>query len=116
MWTARNPMGGIWFTKSPNGIRVSPFRPVRPARLADPVGDDADEAQDHSDEYDEVGGMLPEAEPGRCRRRGERVLRQVEDQPEGDRRCAELRQAGDRPVPAGGGLGAVHGASRVLYR
>src|SRR5690242_8109124 len=88
-------MGGIWLTKSPNGISIAPFRPVRPARLADPVGDHAEEAQDHSDEDDEVRRVLSEAEAAVDGGPSERVLRQVEDEAEGDRASAQLRQGGD---------------------
>ena len=113
----RNPIGGIWLTKSPNGTRISPFRPVDPARVADPVGDDADEAQDHADEDDEMGRVLPEREPGRRLGGRERVLRQVEDQAEGDRCGTGLGEAGDSTGGGSGGLGAgSHGASRCLYR
>src|SRR5262245_41777468 len=112
MWTSRNPMGGIWLTKSPNGTRIAPFRPGRSARMADPVDDDAGEAQDRSDEDDEMGGVLPEAESARRGRGSEGVLGQVEDEPEGDGHGAELGQAGDRPAFAGGGLRNLHDASR----
>src|SRR4029079_13970489 len=113
MWTIRNPMGGIWLTKSPNGTWVSPFRPVDPARVADPVGDDADEAQDHSDEDDEMGRVLPDREPGRRPGRREGMLRQVEDQAEDDRRGTGLRQAGDAVGGGSDGLGVgSHGSSR----
>src|SRR4029079_9415136 len=110
MWTTRNPIGGIWLTKSPNGTRIAPFRPVDPARVADPVGDDSDEAQDHADEDDEMGGVLPDREAGRRPGRGERVLGQVEDQDEGDRRGAGLRQAGDTSGGCWAGLGDGHRA------
>ena len=100
-------MGGIWLTKSPNGTWVSPFRPVDPARVADPVGDDADEAQDHSDEDDEMGRVLPDREPGRRPGGRERVLGQVEDQAEGDRRGTGLGQAGDARAGARAGWGLV---------
>src|SRR5690348_4769323 len=93
MWTSRNPTGGIWLTKSPKGIAGAPFRPIRSARVAEPVGDDAGEPQDHADEDDEVSRMLARREARADRR--ERVLGQVEDEAEHDRRGPGLGQAGD---------------------
>src|SRR5436305_1429131 len=112
MWIARNPMGGIWLTKSPNGTASAPFLAAASGRLSDAVGDDAGEPEDHADEDDEVGGVLANREP--ARRRGcERMLRKVEHEAERDRRDTGLRQRGNG---AGAGLAIVHGTSVVLYR
>jgi hypothetical protein len=62
----------------------------------DPIGDDADEDDDHADEDHEVGGMLTQREAGRSVNGGrERVLAEVEDEPERDRRGAHLGEAGN---------------------
>src|SRR5690348_12822289 len=111
MWMTRNPIGGIWLTKSPKGIAGAPFRPIRSARVAEPVGDHAGEPQDHADENHEMGGVLTGREPRADR--GERVLGQVEDKAEQDRRGPDLRQAGDG---AGGARLGHGGPPAVLYR
>src|SRR5829696_6820634 len=95
MWTARNPIGGMALTKSPNGIARTPFVPVEPACGAGPVGDDAREDQDHPDEDDEVRGVLAHRETGRdgvVQVGDERVLDEVEREADDDRHGAELRK------------------------
>ena len=79
----------------------------------DSVGDHAEEDDDHADEKHEMSGMLAGREPGACLGRlpRERVLAQVEEQPEDDRCCAELREEGNWRAAAAGPL-----LSWVFYR
>src|SRR5688500_997061 len=118
MWIARNPIGGIWLTKSPNGMPSASFLPDQPALGADPVGDDAGEGEGQPGDDDEMGKVLPERE-----RPDELVVDRVEDgvgdeieeQPRGDHRGAGLREArhrlaaGGRVEELGEGATVVHG-------
>jgi hypothetical protein len=79
----------------------------------DAVGDDSREDEDHPDDDDEMGGVLGEGESGGDDVVGvgdEAVLRQVEEEPEGDHREADLRRSGQG---ARGGLGVDLAHSRL---
>jgi len=88
-------MGGIWLTKSPNGIASAPFRRPMSAVALDAIADDGAQDEDHAEQHHEVGGVLAgrEAAAGRG---GEAVLREVEDQAEHDRERPETDARGDR--------------------
>ena len=116
MWIARNPIGGMALTKSPNGIARTPFLPVEPACCADPVPDDAAEDEDHPDENDEVRGVLAGREAGHdgvVELGDERVHDEVEGEADDDRQRAELREGWDGRLGARRGSHAGHRANAL---
>jgi hypothetical protein len=80
------------------GMALAPFRAFGPAAVdPDAVGDDSREDEDHPDDDDEVSRVLGEGKPGGDDVIGvgdEAMLRQVEEEPEGDHREADLRRSG----------------------
>src|SRR3954470_2889889 len=89
MWIARNPTGGMLFTKSPNGIVVESFLPPV-GGVVGAIDHDGPQQQHHAHQDDEVRAVLPGGEAGRdSGLRQDAVREDVEAEPDRHHECPQ---------------------------